>query len=326
MRRNARTILQFIMTIILVAILLNNVSWISIVDTIQATDISFFVIAFFIFLIGHVIYAYKWLVVLKAGNNSANFKRTFQIYLIGIFFNNFFPTTMGGDWARVYYLGQDSKNYSQSGVSVLIDRFLGFFATTVIASILSLFIETSTHTTELLRLLLILIGFGLIIMFITIRFLPIDGWIYQLLGHHARIEKITTSVVRILQQIRQVSQNTRVVLIAFVLTGLFYILIALIYMYFLALFGKPASLIAVIFALATISILSNIPLTINGIGLREQLHILLLIPLGFTPEIAVTLSLLIFVYFLILSFFGLVSIWLFKRQTKSLVVQHPTGD
>jgi hypothetical protein len=59
----------------------------------------------------------------------------------------------------------------------------------------------------------------------------------------------------------------------------------------------------------TASLLSNIPISINGLGLREQLHAILLQPLGVTREAAVAISLLTFAHLLVSSLLG-VLFWL----------------
>ena len=62
-------------------------------------------------------------------------------------------------------------------------------------------------------------------------------------------------------------------------------------------------------AVTTASLLSNIPCSVNGLGLREQLHAILLQPLGVPREAAVAISLLIFAHLLVSSLLGLL-FWL----------------
>jgi hypothetical protein len=57
------------------------------------------------------------------------------------------------------------------------------------------------------------------------------------------------------------------------------------------------------------AVLSNIPISLNGLGLREQLHAALLAPLGIVPEVAVAISLLLYAHLIVMSVVGLV-LWL----------------
>ncbi len=56
---------------------------------------------------------------------------------------------------------------------------------------------------------------------------------------------------------------------------------------------------------AATSVLSNVPVSLNGLGLREQLHVLLLAPLGVSNEMAVGISLLLFGHLVVASLVGL---------------------
>ena len=51
------------------------------------------------------------------------------------------------------------------------------------------------------------------------------------------------------------------------------------------------------------------PLRVNGLGLREQLHASLFLPLGIAPEAAVSISLLLYAHLVVASLIGLI-FWL----------------
>ncbi len=80
--------------------------------------------------------------------------------------------------------------------------------------------------------------------------------------------------------------------------------------------------LATLLVLVAIAILSNIPISVNGIGLREQLHYLLFASLGVSKELAVGISVIVFSQFLILSVLGGL-VWLRLRARGSLTVARP---
>ena len=65
--------------------------------------------------------------------------------------------------------------------------------------------------------------------------------------------------------------------------------------------------------------LSNIPISVNGLGLREQLHAILLAPLGVPREAAVAISLLIFAHLLVSSLIGLLFWFRLPADVKSQI-------
>jgi hypothetical protein len=56
-----------------------------------------------------------------------------QQYFIGIFLNNFFPSTVGGDMAKVYYLGRH-HGYRPIAASIVFDRLLSIGLLAVLAT------------------------------------------------------------------------------------------------------------------------------------------------------------------------------------------------
>jgi hypothetical protein len=86
-----------------------------------------------------------------------------------------------------------------------------------------------------------------------------------------------------------------------------------VYQRFVLLQSGAAPLFLPLFAIVTATVvLSNVPVSLNGLGLREQLHASLLAPLGIAPEIAVAISLLLYAHLVIASLIGLV-FWLQSR-------------
>ncbi|HKJ64138.1 MAG TPA: lysylphosphatidylglycerol synthase transmembrane domain-containing protein, partial [Desulfopila sp.] len=68
----------------------------------------------------------KWWVLLKAMGKKVPFIRLTGIYLIGYFFSNILPSTVGGDVARSYYAGKEIGNQSYAAAATVIERLTGF--------------------------------------------------------------------------------------------------------------------------------------------------------------------------------------------------------
>jgi hypothetical protein len=90
----------------------------------------------------------------------------------------------------------------------------------------------------------------------------------------------------------------------------YFVGMTLVYLAFLAAHSIPLPSFTALFAVvATTAVLSNIPISLNGLGVREQLHVWLLAPLGVPTEVALAISLLTFAHLLVASVLGLV-LWL----------------
>ena len=69
----------------------------------------------------------KWKMILDLQERKISFFRLIRIYLIGYFFSNLLPSTVGGDVARSYYSGKIINNQSFSAIAIFIERFTGVF-------------------------------------------------------------------------------------------------------------------------------------------------------------------------------------------------------
>jgi uncharacterized protein (TIRG00374 family) len=72
-----------------------------------------------------VISCLKWKLVLDTGQHRVSFLKLIRIYLIGYFFSNLLPSTVGGDVVRSYYSGRIISNQSFAVVAIFIERFSG---------------------------------------------------------------------------------------------------------------------------------------------------------------------------------------------------------
>ena len=70
----------------------------------------------------------KWRMLLLSDGQGSPCSTLAGFYLMGYFFNNFLPTSVGGDAARMFLVGKDSGNYLVGVNSVLADRFSGLLA------------------------------------------------------------------------------------------------------------------------------------------------------------------------------------------------------
>ena len=67
----------------------------------------------------------KWKVILDVSDRRVPFLTLIRIYLVGYFFSNLLPSTVGGDVVRSFYSGKIIDNQAYSAVSVFVERFSG---------------------------------------------------------------------------------------------------------------------------------------------------------------------------------------------------------
>jgi uncharacterized membrane protein YbhN (UPF0104 family) len=141
-------------TVGLFAFLLKSVSWSSILQHIRDLDDGVLLVAVMVGILGIVISSYQWQVLLDGEHIHIDLRRLVNLYLVGIAFNHFLPTGMGGDVVKIYYVGREGKNIAGSTSAAMMSRITGFVGMLAI-SIPALFIwhENFTHSLTVMYLL-----------------------------------------------------------------------------------------------------------------------------------------------------------------------------
>lgn len=67
----------------------------------------------------------KWQWLLRHQGGQIPFLRLLRFYLVGYYFTNLLPSTMGGDVARSYYAGREMGSQGHAAISVFMERVTG---------------------------------------------------------------------------------------------------------------------------------------------------------------------------------------------------------
>jgi glycosyltransferase 2 family protein len=294
---------QVLVTAALLALLFRNFDWTAFGSALGRIPAWFYATSFGALVAGQALYVFKWGLVLRAMGFRLPFWRLGEHYLVGIFFNNFLPTMIGGDAARVYYLGR-REGFATIATSVLVDRGLGFLSMATWGTALVWWLDITTPAfaaarqvlTVLCVLLVAAVAAALSLRlapFVAfLQRMPYGGWIADGL-----------ELVR--KRGRPLRRHPAVVSAVVVIGFLYFVPLGWVYQtYFRLSAGLNVPYEAILLVLVAIGVLSNIPISLNGIGLREQLHFLLFASLGVPKELAVGMSVIVFSQFLVLSVVG----------------------
>jgi uncharacterized protein (TIRG00374 family) len=257
---------------------------------------------------GQALYAWRWKQILVASGVPVTVGTAVQQYFIGIFLNNFFPSTVGGDMAKVYYLGR-AHGYRPVAASIVLDRLLSIGLLAVLATSVYWIAPDPSPRFALTRAVVTAIAVCLI-----------GGLVLAARGTGGlpqRLSRFGTLAVNLAERAQRfrhdmaaAARRPRVVVQSAAVVATYFFVLTFVYAMFLTIntTAHPAYL-TLLTAVTTASLLSNIPVSVNGLGLREQLHAVLLQPLGVPREAAVAISLLLFAHLLVSSVVGLL-FWL----------------
>ncbi len=238
--------------------------------------------------------AWRWGIVLRWRGIRLSPSYLLFSYFISMFFNNFLPSGMGGDAVRAYESARDTGRATESITAVILERGSGMLSLFAAGS-LSLLIFPQRDLPLVVTLLVHGLFLGALIA-IFLLWQDFTGKLLDLISARlggGRIGLLWGKLVGVYQDFRSYRGQRRLLfdlmvqsLVTLVLT------IASLYVLMLALDQTlPIGEFAAVIAVATA--IDLIPISPNGLGVREGVYVFLLRPLGIEPPAALAFGLLI---------------------------------
>lgn len=233
---------------------------------------------------------------------TLSLSRLFGIYCMGIFFNVAFPTTVGGDLVKIYYTGKSSNTYAQSFAAAFLDRDTGLLALMGIACISSVLFPVrvpSIPVSPIIWCATIILILGNMLIFAP----GIHQWVLQLM-HRIHLGKMVPKIVAVASAF-QITARHKSILIGSIAISL---LIQFLYITFVWLISEGLGLNIPFHYFFTIVPIVNtitmIPVSLNGIGLREYAFLSLLGAMNIVPASCIALGLVMSFMITVSSFPG----------------------
>lgn len=107
----------------------------SILDYLRSTRLPFVLVSFSLIFAGLLLMSYRWMLLLKVYSRDLRLRELFTYYLMASFFNNFLPSTIGGDSLRVFKSQKIMGKTAKSVTVVIIERLTGLVALAVIVTV-----------------------------------------------------------------------------------------------------------------------------------------------------------------------------------------------
>lgn len=99
-----------------------------IINVLKNTNMAIFAAGFLVFMLALAIAAFRLKLIIEAhGDIGITYPEVLSLTIIGYFFNNFLPTSIGGDVVKAYYLSKKTKTGTESFALIFIDRAIGLF-------------------------------------------------------------------------------------------------------------------------------------------------------------------------------------------------------
>lgn len=262
----------------LIVLILSYVDFSETLDTLAGIKFSYLIIPILISYVQTATSSYKWKIILSIEGFVVKFNYLFKTYLIGHFISLFLPTSIGGDIYRIAAVKREVGDFSAGAASVIFDRISGLYALLMLA-VTGSFVFVSNKLTYWL-IAIVLLAPVFMHIFTTSR----------IVGHlDSSGVRALKSLGRIIESQRNFISSKRVVSVLILSIVFQSTAIFINYVYCQAL-SIDISLTQLWAIIPLIYLTDLIPLSINGIGIRDSAFVFFFTILGYSAEEALALS------------------------------------
>ncbi len=260
----------------------------------------------------------RWRIFLKVQGVNESFFSLVRINFVSIFLGLLLPSSSGFDAIRIFMIEKRNKQkLGAGGASVIIERFLGFYILSFLGIIGTLFVLEKGVSINILYFAL-LINISIIFVFILLKNQYLYSKIFNVLSKIKRFKRMVNYISLLYGYInsfpfRKVLLSTIPLILLFQLSG-----ICCCFLIFKA-FGVDIPFLYHLSFMPLILIISIIPVSISGFGLREGGFVYFYSLLGIDNNISFLVSLLYyFLQIVIPAFIGFLLYTFSSNQFKTI--------
>jgi len=273
-----------------------------ILEVLREVNLFWLIISFSLHSLGLLFSGYRWQILARAQGDSIPLGYLVKSYLVGTFFNNFLPTGFGGDIVRIWDGSRYSRSLLKSSAIITVERLTGIVVLFIFALFASLFRLDMAQKIPVVWVSLLLGLFGLLI--IALFFLPFFGKTLMKILQKGFLNKFMQKIITFRQTILHYKKEKAL----FFKAALWAFLLQVNVIIYYFLIGKALHLrihlLDYFIFIPIIHFIVMIPITINGLGLREGSYIEIFKFYGIASQTAFSFSLIDVAFKLIVGMLG----------------------
>ena len=256
-----KIVLKIAISLTLIAIVLHALDVTDLVLHFAKIDAVTILLVISIALSVALLHAARWLAVIKASGVKFTFKNALQLVLIGHFFNQTLPSSVGGDAVRIWCAYRAGLNFGIAASTVIVDRAFTLFSLLLLtAAGLPWLFEIVTDPAARWALSAVLFGgiagFG---AFLAPSHLP------QFMSRR----RVVRALLGLAALARKVMFSGRYVVPVIALSALSYIGFSIIVFYLMTAMQFAITLKDCVLLVPPVILVSVLPISIAGWGVRE---------------------------------------------------------
>jgi len=295
-------VLKIALSLALFAYVVAKVSPGNVWATMRPADPRLLASAAALFLFSSLVGSWLWGRLLRAQGVPIPYRKVAAYYFVGLFFNNFLPSNVGGDIARISDASKYSDRVSPVFSATLMDRLIGVLAIGFLAVVASIVALPRLH---FMGIYVVLLGIFLAALaaFLSIfsrRVLTAFEWPFRAIGANG----LADALGRLLDDLHGFRAQGGTLLAAFLASTV--VQVSRIYVHYLVGLSLGVRIAAGYYFVfvPVLAALVSLPISLNGLGIREGAAVVLFHMAGLTREQSFTIPFLTYIVSVVISLLG----------------------
>lgn len=279
MNKKISTFLKIIISLVIIAFLINKIGWHSLISTLASANILILSLIIPLKLFSFLFTTFNIKIFLDGIKKKVHFGKLFVYTNLAWAIGLFFPGRIG-EFSLVYFLKEENITFGESGAVALLDKISTFIVLTIfsILAILKYF-----NSTLALRFAIIAFSILVLILFLLSNAKIRTFFKTKILKSYSHLfSGFNTSFKELLVQ------NKKLFFFNLIITTIKWSCSFLIIQTIFLALGISVNFIDVCYITAFSLLISLIPLSIGGLGVREGVAVYLFNIIGIKPEITLS--------------------------------------
>jgi len=285
--RRAFLVVKVLLTVFLCTLILARADWAAIRRSFREASVPLLLLVFALMLAGVLVSALKWKLLLGIHRVGPGLGRLAGYYFTANFFNNFLPSTIGGDGYRAYRVLKDTDSKAAAVVPILVERSAGILVM-LFLGLLGALGSYLMYRDPVSSAAIVLGSAGSLVLLLMLVFLRTEALRARILG----LPRLPRKLRRLIEHLGEYGRD-KVRFFQFLLvSGLFYLIFFSFWYLLVRAVGEECSFSSLVVVVTMSTLAAAVPISINGLGVLDGSFIYLAGGFGVAYESALMVMIL----------------------------------
>lgn len=326
-KKHIKLIINISVLIISIVILLRTINFSVVFNELATISPYIYILTLSLAIYRNWLCSLRWAALHPVSNERLSKWIYFKLTMLSHLFNLIMPGALGGDVIKtIYAVGEREKNRMNDVIAVFVDRTIGLLSIMFFGLVSMLFIHKKLNINWFQLLLLFFLSGGFIVFIVNKKVL---NFLEKILSSIPIVKKATKTIFSSWRNaLVFYKMNPKKVLYSLALCIPINIISFLTYFIFSLYLGLSINFLNIIFSISIMWLITALPISLGGVGVRELSLIWLLGMFGVSSEQAVTLSLLVYINTIIIAIIALPFLLdvRHKKQIANLSIDNKIAD